>query len=167
MTSKPGSSQGQFLVAIQDGVVYSRVVGLGTMNNSIAFQRFVGHVGDEGFERFIFDLSSCTGFDSTFMGILLGVVHRGGRVVLVNTSPRHVRILSEVGIDTVVRIREGQTVLPAIPLQKLDQKPIQQEARLRAILQAHENLVRHDPRNAEKFDAFVRLMRKELGEKDS
>ncbi len=160
MSSK--SSQGHFLVATSDDVVLTRVVGLGTMNNSIAFQQFVEHLREKNYRTYVFDLSECEGFDSTFMGIVLGVSLARRRVVVVNATPAHRKILTEVGIDRVVRLIDDGLSLPAIPYQKLEQKAAGSEERIRMILEAHENLVRSDERNEQAFGGFLRALRGEL-----
>ena len=154
----------QFQVAVYKGVLCARVVGLGTQANCATFHQYLAACCDEGYRKLILDLSSCTGFDSTFMGVLIGVVQEGGKVVLLNATAEHRRLLAEVGVDCMVQIKEGETQLPEVPLQTLDQKPIQKKTRLRTILKAHENLVHHDPANADRFAAFLDLFRKELGE---
>ena len=95
--SRPG--EGHFLVAKSDDIVFVQVVGLGTMNNSIGFQQFIVNLEGKERRKFIFDLSLCDGFDSTFMGILLGISREAKLVVLVNTLEDHSRILGGVGID--------------------------------------------------------------------
>ena len=67
------------------------------MNNSVAFQQFANHLLAQGYPKFIFDLASCDGFDSTFMGIVLGIRQAGRLVVIVNTSAMHRKTLGEVG----------------------------------------------------------------------
>ena len=160
--SKPG--EGHFLVATSDDIVFSRVVGLGTMNNSIGFQQFIVELKSKGYRKFIFDLSQCDGFDSTFMGILLGISREAKLVVLVNALEEHSRILSEVGIDKVVHLCHSPVELPEIELQRLESRAVSQDERQRVVLSAHENLVRLDRRNEEEFGQFVDLLRGELGE---
>ena len=160
--SKPG--QGYFLVAASDDIVYSRVVGLGTMNNSIAFQQFIMNLERKAERKFIFDLSQCDGFDSTFMGILLGISREAKLVVLVNALEEHSRILSEVGIDRMVHLCDSPVELPAIELQRLESRVVSHDERQRVVLNAHENLVRLDSRNEEEFGQFVDLLRDELGD---
>lgn len=160
--SKPGN--GYFLVATSDDIVYSRVVGLGTMNNSIGFQQFIVDLKTKGYRKFIFDLSQCEGFDSTFMGILLGISLEKKLVVLVNVLDEHNRILSEVGIDKMVHMCQSAVDLPEIELQKLESRAVSQDERQRVVLSAHENLVRLGRRNEEEFGQFVECLRRELGE---
>jgi anti-anti-sigma regulatory factor len=132
------------------------------MNNSIAFQQFIEHLREKNYRTYVFDLSQCDGFDSTFMGIVLGVSLARKRVVVINATPAHRKILAEVGIDRVVRLLDGALRLPAVPFQKLEQKAAGSEERIRMILEAHENLVRLDERNEHAFGGFLRAIRGEL-----
>ena len=158
------SGEGHFLVATSDDIVFSRVVGLGTMNNSIGFQQFIVNLERKGDRKFIFDLSECDGFDSTFMGILLGISREARLVVLVNALEEHSRILGEVGIDKFLHVCHSSVELPEIELQRLESRAVSQDERQRVVLDAHENLVRLDRRNEEEFGQFVDLLRDELGE---
>ena len=151
-------------MATTDEVVYARVVGLGTMNNSFSFKQFLEHLREKGFRKFVFDLSDCRGFDSTFMGILLGIALGHANVVLVNLKSELRSLLSEVGIHRVVQLCDEPVPLPDVTLRKLEPKAVDVQSRFRHILTAHENLVRLDPRNQRKFGAFLQILRKELGE---
>ena len=159
----PGSSQGHFLVATTDSVVYARVVGLGNMNNSVALKRFLDQLREKGYEKFIFDLEECSGFDSTFMGILLGLALAHSKVVLVNVNGQQSTLLADVGICYMVTMCEGPVPAPDISLQPLAERTVDQRSRLRVILESHENLVRLDERNQKKFQGFLTALRHELG----
>ena len=167
MAGVPSSSDGSFLVAAHDGTVLIRIVGLGTMNNSMAFQQFAVNLAENGlagvaYEKFVFDLAECQGFDSTFMGILLDLSLKGLEVLAVNANDGHRKTLSEVGIAHVIRICEVEYAVPEIPFEELEQKALGSDERVRMILQAHENFVRVDPRNAAQFGTFIDLLRKEI-----
>src|SRR4026208_962578 len=98
----PSGPQGHYLVAASQESFYVRVVGLATMNNSVSLQEVLADLPRQGFRRFLFSLASCTGLDSTFMGIVLGVAHAelplsaapGAElaVVLINAREDHVRL---------------------------------------------------------------------------
>ena len=151
-------------MATTSEVVYSRVVGLGTMNNSVSFKQFLDHLREKGLRKFIFDLGECAGFDSTFMGILLGLALGEGEVVLVNVSGHQRKLLAEVGLHRLIRVCSGQVAVPDIVLQRLEQRTVAQDVRWRLILEAHEDLVRLDGRNKEKFEDFLKAVREELGD---
>lgn len=156
-------SRGRFLVAVSGNVVFARVLGLATMQNSVSFKEFLERVQEEGYRKFVLDLDECPGFDSTFMGILLGLALRQGSVVLVNVKAPLRKLLEDVGIHCVVTICEHAMPFPEAAMQELDLK-VDGGSWVRHVLAAHESLVRHDRRNEAKFGAFLDDLRRELGE---
>lgn len=70
--TKNSSELGHYLVAICQGAAYIRVVGQGNMNNCGPLQSFVDQQRQLGIHELYFDLKDCKGFDSTFMGLLIG-----------------------------------------------------------------------------------------------
>ncbi len=58
-----------FEVAKADDAIYVRVRGLGSMHSAPTLEAFADRAIEEGARRFVFDLSPCTGVDSTFMGL--------------------------------------------------------------------------------------------------
>ena len=69
-------AQGHYLVTANLGTVYVQVVGLGSMNNCFSLQDFLHDLHGKGYCQFIFDLKECRGFDSSFMGVLIGLCNR-------------------------------------------------------------------------------------------
>lgn len=162
------SERGHVLATHNDAVVYCRVVGLGNMNNCAAFQTYSQRMRDEGYCEFVLDFSSCHGLDSTFLGILLGIVigDRKSRahVVVVNANPSVRRILGEVGIDRLLDVCPQEMELPEVPLKRLEDEARSPRARIGMILQAHENLCQIDNSNQDRFGRFLELLRGELAE---
>ena len=170
-------SQGQYLIAASEDSFYVRVVGLATMMNCVPLQDVLDDVRRRGVRRFIFDLEGCSGFDSTFMGILVGMA-RGGHdgsvlsgdgeadgtsVFLVNVAPAHSKLLAGVGVDRMVRLHPGPVRLPENGLEKLAEGPVDPVRRVRSMVGAHENLVRLGGPNVEKFGAMLDALKRELG----
>ena len=62
-------------VAVARGrdLVVIRVVGRGNMLNAPAVQEFADEQRAAGFTQFLFDMGRCTGLDSTFMGVMVGM----------------------------------------------------------------------------------------------
>jgi len=102
-------------------VVYVRVMGLGNMSNAPVLKVFSEKMIEEGFRRYIIDLESCRGIDSTFMGTLLDIAtsaREGDRptkkptdsdpgelgVLLVNVDDHCRKQLSSVGLDAFLPI---------------------------------------------------------------
>ncbi len=155
---------GHFLVASNDEVVFARVIGLGTMNNTVSLKQFLDGQRERGFRKFVFDLSKCDGFDSTFMGILLGIALREASVILVNLKNPQRKLLTDVGIHRVVKVCKSSVSFPDVSMQKLESQRVETRTRLQNMIEAHDNLVQVDPRNQAKFGAFLETLRQELGE---
>ena len=83
---------------------------------------------------------------------------------MLNLSDPVRRTIGEVGIDRILTVHCGSTDLPEIPLRKLE--PIDETDREHAerMLSAHETLCQVEPKNLEQFDAFIRMLRAELGQ---
>jgi len=174
MASAP---QGHYLVAASQDSFYVRVIGLASMTNSVSLQEVLTDLPRQGFRRFIFDLGLCTGFDSTFMGIVLGVAHAqldphlqvagspdGITVLMVNAREEHIRLLTEVGLHRVVRVRREPVDFPKLGLQRLEERPADPRSRIRSIIAAHENLVRLGGPNIEKFGMLLETLKREFNE---
>jgi hypothetical protein len=164
--------QGHYLLAYGPEGVYIRVVGLASMNNCTLLGEVLSGLRAEGFQRLMFDLAACSGFDSTFMGLLLGLTRPedgadegpGAAVVLVNASPEHRRLLAEVGVDRLVRLLAEPLEFPQTELRRLEEQPVAPQRRIRSIFSAHENLVRLGGANVEKFGSILESLRRELGD---
>jgi len=166
------------MAASQDSF-YVKVVGLATMTNSAGLQEVLEGACRGGIRRFIFDLEECSGFDSTFMGILLGVALQGDgkngesngsspdgkvltSVMLVNATAAHSKLLAGVGIDRLVHLRREPLKLPPVDLKRLEDGTADPQRRIRSIVYAHENLVRLGGPNIEKFGAMLEALKREL-----
>lgn len=152
---------------IDEESVYIQVIGLGNSFQASSLQSLVESEIKAGFSRFIVDLSSCTGLDSTFMGTFIGLssgikaIH--GWFCLVNVSDEQKNLLKNLGVLQVVLIRND------FPPIAIDQKqfsniyptnnPIR---RIEQIKKAHEFLVDIDPENKNRFGAFLDAVNEEL-----
>lgn len=158
--------RGHVLAACDDNIVYCRVVGLGNMNNCAPFQTFSLRMQEQGYLDFVLDFSTCEGLDSTFLGILLGIVigdrKKRTSVVIVNANTSVRRILGEVGIDHLLRVCEDAMEIPEVPMQRLSAEETSHEAKIGMVLEAHENLCRIEGDNQKRFGDFLTLLRGEL-----
>ncbi len=157
---------------------FIRVVGLATMQNSTPLQEVLESLLHQGMRRFIFDLKNCSGFDSTFMGILLGIAlgengeprpggeNKGASVFLVNVNHEHSKLLAGVGIDRLVQMHTEPIQFPPMELTRLEGGPTNSLRRIRSIISAHENLVRLGGQNQKAFSEILEILKRELGENE-
>lgn len=69
----PVPTRNYIAVARGSDLVLIRVIGAGNMLNAPALAEFSDEQRRAGFKRFVFDLERCTGLDSTFMGVMVGL----------------------------------------------------------------------------------------------
>ena len=144
-----------------------RVVGLGSMRVSPAVSGLADRVLSGGLHKFAFDMSRCTGTDSTFMGTLVGLAltlkekFPNGWVCVVNASQKVEQGLENLGAARFLRFKPSLPI-EDIEMERLDATSFSQEQRLDVIRKAHEKLVEIDKRNAERFGAFLESLNREL-----
>jgi len=167
MTTAPGSLD----VARAGSTVYVKVKGLGIASIGLDLWDFSEEMARQGFSKFIIDLEDCQSFDSTFMGVLVGVAeiaeqNEGGGVMVIHPSPHHKKLLSEVGLTKIITIREEPIEVPdGIEMTPLYELARTSEKRIQMIREAHEQLCELDERNRIKFGAFLEMLAREIGPK--
>jgi anti-anti-sigma factor len=161
------------LVGCIDNRVYVRVVGRGTFQNSQPLRRFALQEVDRGHQEFVVDLSHCQGMDSTFLGVLAGIGLRlrknGGpaAIHIVNVSPRNLDLLQTLGLDRLFILNSttpqplAETEYHLLPDTDPAQAthPLDKDETADLMIEAHDNLVRADERNAPRFRELTRFLR--------
>ena len=141
-------------VGLADKVVWIRVDGRGTFQNSTGLKEFAAEMIRRGHREFVIDLQSCELMDSTFMGTLAGIAMRlgtEGRLHVIRPNARCRQVLKNLGLDRIVAVEEGSPVAaPGDPLRNAEGNP-PREAKRETIIEAHENLVAANPENAVRF----------------
>jgi len=158
--------------------VHVRVVGRGTFQNGQPLRRYAQDMLAQGCDEFFVDLNQCQGMDSTFLGVLAGIglklsqTDAKGRVHIVNVSARNMELLQTLGLDRLFDVNitgrdhtrhpfpsetdflllpHSETVDTTQRLSKHDTASF--------MLEAHDDLVRADPRNAPKFQDLTKFLR--------
>jgi len=153
--------------------VYVRVVGRGTFQNSQPLRKFALEKIDQGREEFIVDLGQCQGMDSTFLGVLAGIglrLRQTGRVAtvhVVNISSHNLDLLQTLGLDRLFIINSDTLSLPAESdcraLADTDlthaAHALDKDETTDLMIEAHDNLVQADERNASRFKELARFLR--------
>ena len=167
-----GESSKGISVGCLDNRVYVRVAGRGTFQNSQPLRQFALEKIDQRQEEFIIDLGPCQGMDSTFLGVLAGIglrLRQSGRVAsihVVNISPHNMELLQTLGLDRLFRIDgDAPTPLSDADYRKLPDTdlamlthPPDKDTTNDLMIEAHDNLVRADQRNAPKFKELNRFL---------
>jgi len=160
--------------------VYIRVVGRGTFQNSQPLRRYALETIEQGCRRFTVDVGSCPNMDSTFLGVLAGIGLRlrqdgptsAGHITIANVSARNLDLLQTLGLDRlfIIEPHKGSGTPSLIPagaeLEKLPDsdvealaRPLDKNETTDLMLDAHNNLVRADERNAPKFSSVTKFLR--------
>ena len=165
-------------VSCANGAVYVRVVGRGTFQNGPPLRRFALEMIKCGRQQFIIDLGQCQGMDSSFLGTLAGIglrLHEDGRegeVHVIEANAHNTESLQTLGLDRLLdvvavgsyrpdRSPPADTEFRGLP----DTDIAELCARLNKndaadlMLEAHDNLIQADQRNAEKFEELTRCLR--------
>lgn len=157
-------------VARDGGTVIVRAIGLANMKNAPMLDAFLGDVVQQTVTMVCIDLSSCTGMDSTFMGLLVGrsqqFTSKNARLVIVNPTASGNRLLGMLGLDQVIPVIacEQKTDLRFVSLEAGEAVPPRE--RLELIRRAHEHLAGLSDANQGKFAAFLTALERDLARLD-
>jgi anti-anti-sigma factor len=148
-----------YLVARLGATVYIRSVGLANMKSAPMLDAFLQAEIEQKALVVCVDLSSCSGMDSTFMGILVGYSQvlgkDGGRLVVVNPTEQNLRLLNMLGVSAVLPV-VAQTDPMEIAFVNLPASPtFSPMQRIELVRRAHQNLVALNDENQGKFSAFL------------
>ena len=142
-----------FKVASWNENIIVKVMGYATQNNSLFFRDFVENMLKKGYRKFTVDLSSCKGMDSTFMGVLIGMVEN---VQLINTNRYHRSLLDGLGISRLLSIVKEPVSLPDLKMVTLQETSYDPNRRLKMICDVHQHLAKLNAQNAQMFGEFLR-----------
>ncbi len=161
-----GEAANIFLVARHGHVVYVRAVGLSNMKNAPLLDAFLCAECTTDVHTVCVDLSSCTGMDSTFMGLLAGSSARlrphGGKLVVVNPTETGMKLLRLLGLSEVIPVLEG-CELPSLQFVSLGgSATLSNRERMRLIQRAHQHLIALNDANKAKFAAFMTALEADL-----
>ena len=144
---------------------------------SPAVKQCSDHCLQLGTHCIVVDLESCSGMDSTFMGMLAGLSMRlakqvgGGRLEIAAASEKNVSSLESLGLDALIEINPSSaawnTRLAEIrgQLKEWELPSMTHRERSREVLEAHQILAATNEDNAEKFGSVVQLLQHETATK--
>jgi anti-anti-sigma regulatory factor len=148
------------------------VEGKGSFLNSGNFKEFAREMVDRGYREFVIDLAHCVMMDSTFMGTLAGVALRlkelgQGHLHVVHCGERSRELLSGLGLDQLLDVRENGAVAP--DCKQLKERAARGESpdkrkqeQARTMLEAHEALCQAVPENLTRFKDVLDYLKEDL-----
>ncbi len=175
---EPRPSDDRVWVTLHKELALVRVDGRGSFKVSTAIKEFGQAALQAGATTAVLDMGRCIGMDSTFMGVLAGWATRlrqrpGGRLVLINLTPRTRSLVATLGLDQIVQAYEAgplpDDLRPVAALAEglsvLESKGETQARTTETMIEAHENLVQLSSDNLPRFKDVLIYLREDLQKK--
>lgn len=163
----------QFIVNAYDDPVILKVVGRASFLNSAPIKEVFERLVRQGKRRFVIDFKTCSGMDSTFLGIIAGLglqmlkLHPPGAVVLCRLGDRNRELVRNLGLHRILIMEDedGPAVEGSGKAEVLgaDRKLTELE-NARLVLEAHENLVELDASNKTRFQDVIAYLQSQIDE---
>lgn len=160
-----------FLVDAYAEPVLVRIEGRATFQNCAPLKEFFNQVIGGGRRRFVVDFAKCSGMDSTFLGVLVGVALKlrkaqpAGSLSLVRLGARNHELVRNLGLHRLVTVDAGGSLPQTASASAAAPQALQAQTRpseldnARFVLEAHENLVTADEANAAKFQDVIAFLK--------
>jgi len=163
---------------LSEQVVWVRVEGKGSFQNSPELRDFANHVIAAGARRVVVDLENCPVMDSTFMGTLVGIANTlaesGGEAVgldVINANERNVQLVKSLGLDHLFTLDTEGSSWPAVresisaqaaACEQLDHVTLDKKSCAELMLDAHQTLSDADDGNVHRFRDVIEYLKKDL-----
>jgi anti-anti-sigma regulatory factor len=157
-----------FLVDASTNPVVLKISGRATYLNTGVLGELFTKLLDEGKTGFVIDCQTCTGMDSTFMGLVASVALRlelrtpTGSVVLCNLSPHQYQTVHNLGLHRILKIIARDKAPESLPVAYACMACEAEPATKAMILEAHESLMTVQPSNQHHFQDVVTFLKQDL-----
>jgi anti-sigma B factor antagonist len=164
-------------VGFDEHMVWVRVAGRGSFQNSTPLKEFVKEMLARGYRRFTVDLQECPVMDSTFMGTLAGIALKlqtgDGIVRVIRLNERNHSLLANLGLDQLLQleplgapgVESSDASLPEGAIQDLQVGQEDKASQARTMLEAHEAVVHANPLNEAKFKDVLDFLRQDVSKR--
>lgn len=160
------------LVAVAEQAGFIKITGRANFAASVNFKTLVNELRSRGFKSFVLDLRECSTMDSTFLGVLVGLVIElnngtpdGGQgcLELLNPTQRIADLLENLGVAHLFRIVQGQNPVESAlePTAPGQASPSREEVS-KTCLEAHRVLMAVNPENIPKFKDVAQFLAEDL-----
>ncbi len=162
--SQPGNAVAS---TTEDDCLYVQMLGVGTWQESHQLSELIQQAKAEKTRLAVLDFAHCIHLDSTFMGVLHTLCTHAEtepefQIHLQNVPRNILKLMSELGLTSVLLcFRPKARPLPS-SMRKADGAPMSRKDMSRALLSAHEALVRADPGNAQRFSGVLSVLQREV-----
>lgn len=160
------------MVAVLEQSAFVKVIGRANVASSVKFKTLVSELRDRGITNFVLDLGECATMDSTFLGVLAGLVvkladgQESARPVsmeLLNPNARVSDLLENLGVVHLFKIITGANPVEAAlqPTTEDASSPSKTEIS-KTCLEAHQLLMALNPENIPKFKDVTLFLAEDL-----
>lgn len=166
--TKPGPA---LFVAVVERTAFIKVPGRANYSTSIDLKSLVNELRQRGFADFIMDLHECITMDSTFLGVLAGMVlrHNGNgnansealEIELLNPNARVTDLLENLGVLDLFKVK-NEEVPSTLLFEPANHREASKEEVTRNCLKAHQILMEVNPENVPKFKEVTQFMAEDL-----
>ena len=166
------NASNKLAVAVLAESAVIKVRGRANAPLSVQFKSLAAELRDTGRKNLVVDLGECEMMDSTFLGVLAGLVanvtpgspqeSRFG-VRLLNTCPRVMDLLENLGVDQLFKfVQEPPPAVAASTPTGVEETPTSKETLSRTCLEAHQLLMALNPDNVPKFKDVTQFLAEDL-----
>ncbi|MEO7932467.1 MAG: STAS domain-containing protein [Chthoniobacterales bacterium] len=165
------SQQASILVGCNNKVVWIKVEGKGSFQNSQGMKDFSREMMNRGHREFVLDLKQCSVMDSTFMGTLAGMGLRlrelgQGNLHVINSNERNTDLLQNLGLDHLFELDSADDMAknyyPNSGVEELTSNAFSKSNTAETMLEAHEALVEAAPENEARFKDVLEYLKTDL-----
>ena len=156
-------------VAVVEHTAFIKVPGRANYASSIDLKNVVGELRQRGFAEFVLDLRECMTMDSTFLGVLAGLVLRNNHpepsaptIELLNPNSRVLDLIENLGVLSMFKVTNEDAPLTLCFEPANDHAEPTKEEVTRNCLEAHRILMKVNPANIPKFKEVTQFMAEDL-----
>jgi anti-anti-sigma regulatory factor len=156
-------------VAVVEHTAFIKVPGRANYASSIDLKNLVGELRQRGFSEFVLDLRECITMDSTFLGVLAGLVLRNSHpepaapsIELLNPNSRVLDLVENLGVLNMFKVTNDPAPLTLCFEPAADHAEPSKEEVTRNCLDAHRTLMKLNPDNVPKFKEVTQFMAEDL-----
>ena len=125
---------------------------------------------EEGHRNYVLDFADCSGLDSTFLGILVGVAlavrseEEEGSMTLLSLGERNLETVENLGIHRIAHVRPKLEMTDLDQLEAVDSGSDDEAISAREVCEAHKRLMELNESNARKFHDVVSFLEQRMDE---
>ena len=153
-------------MAVLETTAFIKIPGRANFNSSLDLKNVYTELRQRGFANFVLDLRECVTMDSTFLGVLAGLVlretHAPPCIRLLNPNPRVVDLIENLGVLDMFEVRQDPSPCTLAFEPTYQGPPPTKEQITRNCLQAHQTLMDLNPANIPKFKEVTQFMAEDL-----